>query len=428
MKQDFPKICLIVFLLIPVAFPQVQLKDVLYKVMDNYAPLKSAKYAYEKAELELDNQRKKQLPGLAFDSSYKYISDVATITIPPKTVAMGVNNNYDMGISATYLLFNGFAKENVIRIAEDQKEIMRQEVLKKEKDTAFETIETWKNIENLKLQKSIIKAGQDRVNIQLNKIKSLTGQGFSLPIDVLNTQLTLANYEQKMLELDSTLQTAGDKLNNMAGSIIEVPTPDEQEYTDSMTVPTLNVQKREEIMELELNRNIVAEQQHLAQAVNYPEVVLNAGYRYGRPGLNPSTDEWMSYYTFGGAIRWNLWDWGARNSESDSREKEISSIVQKKQNFTDQISLGFDAALRDYRSMQSKYKVLNKTKFLAGEKLRLITEQYAGGFVSNSDYQNAEKDFLEAQLNYEQQIVKLLLKRIEIEYLSGKSWTEWRLE
>ncbi|MEI7942012.1 MAG: TolC family protein, partial [Candidatus Riflemargulisbacteria bacterium] len=205
----------------------VTLKEALQLAQQNNCEILAVKAIDKQSAEDLSQIISKQLPMLSFEASYKYQSEVPSVVIPPTTMKLGQNNNYDTAINLKYLLFNGFGKESQTKIALLRKEITSLQASKKAKQIAFQVVETWRELQGVALQKKILAKSKDRMSLQYKNLQALVKSGLALEIDELSLALTLKQYDLRQNELTSKQQALADQLSLLVGA--EVGIPDEAE-------------------------------------------------------------------------------------------------------------------------------------------------------------------------------------------------------
>ena len=393
---------------------------------NNYEILAIQAIEKESAE-ELSQVISKQFPLLSFDASYKYQNEVPSVVIPPVTMKLAQNNNYDTALNLNYLLFNGFGKESQTNLAMLKNEITHLQVSKKTKQIAFEVVETWRELQGIALQKRILARSKDRMSLQYKNLQALVKSGLALEIDELSLELALKQYDLRQNELTSQQQSLSDQLRLLVGS--EVSMPDESDtLTINNTIKPLNLNNIEEVALLSEQLKIVAQQRNLATAGDLPELGLIGSYHYGQPGVNSTKEEWMSYYYAGVVLNWKFWDWGARSADKKAHSYAEESLSQQLKQLNKQLKVSHDKAKRDNELLLNSWRIQEEAVAIAKKRLGLVQARNNSGLVSVNDYKQAENDLLEAELTKHQLLVKIVLQQSLLDYLSGAKINEWSIQ
>lgn len=405
----------------------VTLKEALQLAQQNNCEIMAVKAIEKQSAEELSQVISKQLPMLSFEASYKYQSEVPSVVIPPTTMKLGQNNNYDTAVNLNYLLFNGFGKESQTNIAILRKEITSLQASKKTKQIAFQVVETWRELQGVVLQKKILARSKDRMSLQHKNLQALVKSGLALEIDELSLALTLKQYDLRQNELTSKQQALADQLNLLIGA--EVGMPDEAEsLTINNSVKSLIPNNIEDIVILKEQLNVVAQQQSLATSGYWPEIGLIGSYHYGQPGVNSSKDEWMSYYYAGAVASWKFWDWGAKFADRKALSFAEESLNQQLRQLNQQLKVTYNKAKRDSELLIDSWRIQEEAVSIAKKRLSLVQLRNVSGLVSVNDYKQAENDLLESELTKHQLLVKIVLQQTLLDYLSGTKINEWSIQ
>lgn len=405
----------------------VTLKEALQLAQQNNCEIMAVKAIEKQSAEELSQVISKQLPMLSFEASYKYQSEVPSVVIPPTTMKLGQNNNYDTAVNLNYLLFNGFGKESQTNIAILRKEITSLQASKKTKQIAFQVVETWRELQGVVLQKKILARSKDRMSLQHKNLQALVKSGLALEIDELSLALTLKQYDLRQNELTSKQQALADQLNLLIGA--EVGIPDEAEsLTINNSVKSLIPNNIEDIVILKEQLNVVAQQQSLATSGYWPEIGLIGSYHYGQPGVNSSKDEWMSYYYAGAVASWKFWDWGAKFADRKALSFAEESLNQQLRQLNQQLKVTYNKAKRDRELLIDSWRIQEEAVSIAKKRLSLVQLRNVSGLVSVNDYKQAENDLLESELTKHQLLVKIVLQQTLLDYLSGTKINEWSIQ
>lgn len=408
------------------------LKETLDMARVNNDLVKAQKAQLQKSQEEYLAVLRKTYPLLNYDASYKYVSEVAKIEMPSiagqpaKEIETSVKDNYDNGLTLSWLAFNGFAKDNQVILAENKKELAENMLVKTEKEIALQVAKNYLNVKLLQIQKAVLENAVNRVAVQYNKVRSLVDNGQALPIELMNLDLARNDYQEKIISLKGNLATQEQNLANQTGQNIEVDT--EKINVLKKINQEISLENNSDYQALLIQDKMTSAMYKIASAKNYPDIIMIASARSGKPGLNPIENKWMNYTTAGIGLQWNLWDWGGRQADVAAQVKEKESLASKQDYLKKQLDLQYQNALREYQTLQEQGKVMAESVKLAKEKLKIIETQSKEGTASHSDYRDAEAELTERELKMEQQQINIYQKQLEIDYLSGRSIDQWSIQ
>ena len=405
-------------------------------VLKNNASIQAKMQAVIAAQKQAEATRANTLPTINFDGTYNHITHVAVMDVaaqlPPSLqggfppIQLGNYDTYDLGISANYLLFTGFAHKNSIAIKNEQQKLSENQLIKTQKEAAFQAVAAYRRVQSRYFEISSLDSAKRRTELQLQRIKIIVGQGMALALDTLELTLAKLSYTQKIIAAKSALESDREFLNNLAGQRIEVEplleflfTSDEETYYG---------EKDERLKSLKIQESILTLNKALSKSGYYPVVALNAAYKYGNPGADIIQREWMDYAVWGVGVHWNLFRWGADKKTAEASEAQIKSLQHQYQVLNDNIKTEFDKSKRELKSLKEQLKVLAAALRVAKEKLRLINNRYQQGMATTTDFNDANLNMAETELNYKRFVVAVALKSNELDYKSGKPIQQWRLE
>jgi outer membrane protein TolC len=247
------------------------------------------------------------------------------------------------------------------------------------------------------------------------------------PLDTLELVRVLNDYDRKYLQLQGRIFTAENNLNLLTG--VEV-TPDS--YLDSPVRnyqhPLLQTQDNPLLTQYE-NEILVLEQQlRQLNSSRYPRLSLFAGWRWGRPGLNQTRDEWMNYGMVGAQASWLVWDGGVRQKAGKAIAAAELAHREQLNGATRRLQTEYDNALVLYHTEVEQLKLLEVNLLLTQQQLNGIEARLQQGDVSGSDLRDQLLELTRVETEVAIVKLQLALRQTEIEKLSGLTPSEWSLQ
>ncbi len=400
------------------------------QALQNNNQLKAEQEAVVQARLKAKAAFRETLPGLDFEASYNHVTDVPELRMPTpmgvQTIRLGTFDKYEAGLSVNYVLFSGFAQQNNIRLKELQKDLSAVRLKSSQKEIAFQTIRAYRQVQMLLLTVDIYKAAEKRVGLKLNDVRTLVKQGMALAVDTLSLRLSLLDAQQNRLNMESRLELAQQQLDNLTGTHIVV----QREETSPHKTPEAIWTPEQNLRLQALNKQIRLAQATagLAESPLYPHVALYAAYKYGKPGLDMISNEWMAYGVWGAGLSWNLFNWQKDALTSQAAQAKARELAFRKQVAKEQLKLGFDQAESAYRFLQHRWQLQRQAVELAKAKMQTIQSRYKRGMASATDFNMANLELTQAELKEAQQRIQLALKCNELEYKSDQPISEWSMQ
>ncbi len=426
------KLFMSVLIILPVVILQAQpLRQVVESALQSNATVRAQGAAVEQSDWEVKSAWRKTLPTIDFDASYRHVTEVGELQLPPilgqpgRTVKLGAYDTYETTLSANYLLFSGFAQRASVNSKEAQKDLSENSLRKTEKDIAFQVVAGYRQVQLHQLEASALEAGRKRIQLQLDRLKSLVRQGMALATDTLSMALAALSYDQRILVTQSKMETAQQELGNLVGSRVEVAPPPEQLPAEKHESLDLNL--NENLKNLTIQKEIIDHAKTIRQSGYYPRIALQAGLKYGKPGAAFIGNDWMLYGVWGVGVQWNLWSWRGDRAAVEAQEAAIRKVEFNRSALQDKVKTRYDNALREYHSLKKQLKVSQSALKLAKDKMAVIESRYRQGMASATDFNDTNLELTEAQINYKKQLLFILLKISEIDYISSKPISEWSI-
>ena len=408
------------------------LKETVEMALESSPMIAAGKSQIEESELDAKSTSRSTLPQIDIDASYRHVTDRAELEFPQNSsladmsANLGVFDTYESGLTANYLLFSGFAQKNLIKLKKQMVDLNNSQLTNTEKNIVIEVIVKYRQTQNYKLEIDALKAASKRIDLQINRIKSLVDQGMALSLDTLSLALSRLNNEQKIIAAQANLETTGEELAALVGKDIVIDEDIVIKTDGRMSV--LDTEMNSNLQMLNTRKQMMQSSQAITQAGYYPKIGLFAGIKYGKPGLNFIENDWMTYGVWGVNMNWNLFKWGAEHLKIQSQKAAVKTIDFQYQALGDQIKIKYDAAVREYKAVQKQYKVGISARNLAKRKMEIIQSRYNEGMSSVTDFNDANLELTDAEINLQRQSILLVLKVSEIDYLSGKSINQWSIE
>ncbi|MBN1408503.1 MAG: TolC family protein [Calditrichaceae bacterium] len=424
-------ILFLLFVFICAAIPQ-SLKETIDFALGANPVIAAGKSQVEESRLDAKSTSRSTLPQIDFDASYRHVSEIAQLKFPPANplgltnVNLGVYDTYETGLTASYLLFSGFAQKNLVAIKDQTFKLNNQQLKKTEKSIALEVIVKYRQVQSYQLEVEALNTAKQRINLQIKRIKALVNQGMALSLDTLSLSLSRLNNDQKTIAAQANLETAKQELTSLVGQ--EIIPNKEIGVNEGDIISLFNSEMNNDLQMLNTRKSIMQTSQAVTKSGYYPKIGLFAGVKYAKPGVNFIENDWMTYGVWGVNLNWNLFKWGADYLKSQSQKAAIKAIEFQYQNLINQLKTKYDAAIREYKALQKQTKVAMTARNLAKRKMEIIQSRYNEGMSSVTEFNDANLELTDAEINMQRQSILLAIKRGEIDYLSGKPINEWSTE
>ena len=302
----------------------------------------------------------------------------------------------------------------------EQLEIATQEV-------ALQVVQLYRTSQLLSLQATVLESGRDRVRNNVRRLRNLVQNNLVTPLDTLELVRVLNDYDRQYLQLHGKMITTENALNLLTGVEVTVDSYRDSSFRN-LKHPALNTEDNPLLTQYEHELLVLKQQLRQLNSSCYPRVNLFAGWRWGRPGLNQTRDEWMNYGIVGAQASWIVWDGGVRHRVSKSIE--AAETVQREQlnGTTRKLQTEYNNALALYHIEVEQLQLLEENVLLTQQQLNGLEVRLQQGDVSGSDLRDQLLELTRVETEMAIVRLQLALRQTEIEKLSGLKPAEWSLQ
>jgi len=387
-----------------------------YQLAIKQYPLVRQKALIEQSkQYSLSNAAKGYWPQLSINGQASYQSAVTEISLPGLGVPSMNKDQYRVYAEVYQSITDPF-------LIKQQKELVKANSETEQQKTEVELYQLKERINQLyfgillidaqllqnKILKNDIQAGIDKTNAAI-------ANGIALKSNADNLQAELLKADQRTIELTTGRNGYADMLSQFVGEKITTLSPLQTSISENPTT-TIN---RPELKFFEAQKRFFLVQDKLITAKNIPRVGLFLQAGYGRPGLNPLSNEFSAYYIGGIKMNWNFGGlYTAKKDRALLKTNRQVIDVQK-----DVFLFNTKLAMTQQNSELEKYQQLIRSDeaiISLREKVKTTAQhQLTFGTISSIDYisyVNAE-DQARQQLLFHQ--VQASLARYTLKTISG---------
>lgn len=315
----------------------------------------------------------------------------------------GVTNTSSTGISASLPLYTGGANGNKIKSGELGVDIAKLQTQRKWETTQLDVITSYYDCLASKKSVAVAKDAVDKYAKHLEHVQQLFTAGSKAKVDVLRSQVELADARQSLLKAHNDYDNDVTTLRDLLGLDHNEPI----EFTDDFVYETFDTEMKDCVdYALSNRKDLLADeysiqQQELAvktaKAGYQPTVTLKASTSWDKQVL-PDSDN----YDYGISLNasWNIFDGGVTQGKVNAAETEykIALLNLKKD------KMAVEKTLRqDYNSMREAEKRLESTEEAlkeAEENFFIANEKYHAGEGIMLDIIDAQNALATARLNH----------------------------
>ena len=323
------------------------------------------------------------------------------------TTALGTqssNHGYSQGINVSWPIWTFGKVEGAIDAARYQKNIADLDVYKTEADTKLAAVQAYyQYLEAVKLAEVQAQSVTDYAS-HLNNVQQQFDAGIVAKLDVLSSNVSLANAKQKSIAADNTRDVAEANLNN----IMRVPMNTtlnpldknfpEPEFDLTMEQAILMAQKyRWELVEADYGVKAAEASLRSAKAGYLPTVSVGGGYNWKEASVTAvDKDDWAVQ----GGLSWSLWDGGATQASVKKADAAVKTAQETLLQAREKIELEVRQDYLNVLSYKEQIRAAEASVAQAEEAYKIATVRYSSGVGINLDVLDAELALNTARTNY----------------------------
>lgn len=379
----------------------IDLKGAVTTAIQNNRDITIAELKRREAEADVSAAAAKKNPSVSYSwQRNQYPTQVVTTV----SGTQSSNHGYSQGINVSWPIWTFGKVEGAIDAARYQKNIADLDVYKTEADTKLAAVQAYyQYLEAVKLAEVQAQSVTDYAS-HLNNVQQQFDAGIVAKLDVLSSNVSLANAKQKSIAADNTRDVAEANLNN----IMRVPMNTtlnpldknfpEPEFDLTMEQAILMAQKyRWELVEADYGVRAAEASLRSAKAGYLPTVSVGGGYSWKEASVTAvDKDDW----TVQGGLSWSLWDGGATQASVKKADAAVKTAQETLLQAREKIELEVRQDYLNVLSYKEQIRAAEASVAQAEEAYKIATVRYSSGVGINLDVLDAELALNTARTNY----------------------------
>lgn len=379
----------------------IDLKGAVTTAIQNNRDITIAELKRREAEADVSAAAAKKNPSVSYSwQRNQYPTQVVTTALGTQ----GSNHGYSQGINVSWPIWTFGKVEGAIDAARYQKNIADLDVYKTEADTKLAAVQAYyQYLEAVKLAEVQAQSVTDYAS-HLNNVQQQFDAGIVAKLDVLSSNVSLANAKQKSIAADNTRDVAEANLNN----IMRVPMNTtlnpldknfpEPEFDLTMEQAILMAQKyRWELVEADYGVRAAEASLRSAKAGYFPTVSVGGGYSWKEASVTAvDKDDWAVQ----GGLSWSLWDGGATQASVKKADAAVKTAQETLLQAREKIELEVRQDYLNVLSYKEQIRAAEASVAQAEEAYKIATVRYSSGVGINLDVLDAELALNTARTNY----------------------------
>lgn len=397
--------------------------------LDYNRDIKNSQYALKKAEYAINQAQagKKPTVDYNFGAQRSRATDAATYSRAASLMggANSVSNAFSNGISVNIPLYTGGLVEGQIDVAKLGKTNTQEEILRVEQATKYSAIQGYYALLAYQELQGVYHEAVDNLQGHLDNVQAQYNVGTKAKVDVLSSDVSLANAKTTAITADNNVAVAESNLNNILGLPLETKLnlADHQlpfdTYNISLQEATDYAMKyRPEVLQAaiavqEAERNI-----DIADAGNKPTVAITGGNDWADntfPGIDANKRSWK----VAAGVTYNFYDGGATKAKVNQAKQDLLVARETEQKTREAVQLEVKQAYLNIRSAAQKVEETQTVVDQARENYRIQNIRYQAGVGINLDVLDAQLSLNEAQVNHIQALYDYNVGIAKLEQVMG---------
>jgi len=379
----------------------IDLKGAVTTAIQNNRDITIAELKRREAEADVSAAAAKKNPSVSYSwQRNQYPTQVVTTVVGTQSS----NHGYSQGINVSWPIWTFGKVEGAIDAARYQKNIADLDVYKTEADTKLAAVQAYyQYLEAVKLAEVQAQSVTDYAS-HLNNVQQQFDAGIVAKLDVLSSNVSLANAKQKSIAADNTRDVAEANLNN----IMRIPMNTtlnpldknfpEPEFDLTMEQAILMAQKyRWELVEADYGVKAAEASLRSAKAGYLPTVSVGGGYSWKEASVTAvDKDDWAVQ----GGLSWSLWDGGATQASVKKADAAVKTAQETLLQAREKIELEVRQDYLNVLSYKEQIRAAEASVAQAEEAYKIATVRYSSGVGINLDVLDAELALNTARTNY----------------------------
>lgn len=380
---------------------QIDLKGAVATAIQNNRDIRISEYSLKEAEAAVSEAAAAKNPTLGYNWGYSRSSAERQVGTTVKNV---ITEGYSNGVSANWVLWTGGRVEGLIDAARYQRDAAEQAVYLSEADTKLSaTTAYYQYLEAINLE-DVSKESVDNLTGHLTNVQQQYNAGIVAKLDVLSSNVSLANAKQSYISAKNARELAEANLNNimrlpMATKLTPADTHfPEPEFTVTMDQALAMADaSRWEIAQAEAALGAAKEQLRVAKSGYMPSLSVGGGYNWQDEDF-PGFDH--EGWSVTGGLSWSLWDGGATDAKIVSANAAVKSAEETLAQARESVALEVRQDYLNILSAKEKIRATEAAVAEAEEAYKIATVRYKSGVGINLDVLDAQLNLNSARTNY----------------------------
>jgi len=375
----------------------------------------------QQSALRLRNIGAEALPALSIDAMGQYQSDVVSlpVTLPGVTLPIPKHDTYDARLLAQQRIYDPSTAPR--RAAERAQLAESQSRLRSELYSIGESVNNaFFAALRAQTQAAEIETAITDLEAQVAVADARVKAGTALPGESAALRAEILRRRQGLAEQASIRRGAIAALSSLVGRRIDPETrfslPLLAGAVTTARAQIDTIRSRPEYEQFARAREVLERAEDIRSAQEKPRVTVFGRAGYGRPGLNPLTDRFDTYWITGVQVQWSPWSWGSARRDREVTALQRQIVTTQEAAFTEALEGAVDQEISAIERLQSVLALDDQIVALRESILAETRLRYAESVVTSAEYVDKQTDVLSARLTR-------AIRRVELSQAQAKLLT-----
>ncbi len=313
------------------------------------------------------------------------------------------SNNHTNTVSISVPIYTGGRLEGAIDQAKENLNYYQYGMSSSYQTTRYNAEKGYYDVLQAANTVNLGKETVDRLDDHLKNTQAQFNVGVVAKVDVLRSQVELANAQQSLTQAQNSYDVAVSSLNNVLG----LPTytklnlsqgleykPNDYDLDNCVTYAMAN---RPEIHQAEAAVGMAKAAQKIANSGNLPSLSLGASNEWAEDNF-PGKEK--NNWTVGVSLNQNIWDYGVTAAKVRAAKADVVKSQESYRKITDDVRLAVRTSYLSMREAEKRIKTTEVAVSQAEEDYRIAQLRYRAGVGTNTDVIDASVALTDAKNNY----------------------------
>lgn len=397
--------------------------------LDYNRDIKNSQYALKKAEYAINQAQAGKKPSVDYNFGAQRSRATDAVTYSRAASLMGsansISNAFSNGISVNIPLYTGGLVEGQIDVAKLGKTNAQEEILRVEQATKYSAIEGYYGLLAYQELQGVYHEAVDNLQGHLDNVQAQYNVGTKAKVDVLSSDVSLANAKTTAITADNNVAIAESNLNNILGLPLETKLnlADHQLPFDTYNISLQEamdyaMKYRPEVLQAAIAVQEAERSIDIADAGNKPTVAITGGNDWADntfPGIDANKRSWK----VAAGVTYNFYDGGATKAKVNQAKQDLLVARETEQKTRESVQLQVKQAYLNIRSAAQKVEETQTVVDQARENYRIQNIRYQAGVGINLDVLDAQLSLNQAQVNHIQALYDYNVGIAKLEQVMG---------